>query len=695
MPGLLSGKKLRSGGSGSYIDLKGAQPQLPPTDTTSTGYTLVTDSLLVTSYRSSLGNIQFDHGSLYSNVPYQNVNIIGTGTSTVIVSGGVANTGTNTGTLLVQGGIGIRDGIWTGQDIHVNGLTIGQGWQGLNNIVIRGVATPQVDDALTGQESIVIGYDALQGLSTSFKSIAIGRHALSSGTGIQSSIAIGDGALKNIGTYHSFPAASITAATKSAPVVLTAAAHGLTSGTMVTISGIVGMVQLNNTICYTKPLTANTVGLYRDVNMLLPLNGTSYDTYVGGGLISIDTLWNKNLAIGVDAGKKLIDGEQNVFLGDEVAQNLTTGSYNILLGHEVGNNLIRGNANISIGGDNLVDGLDNQVNIGSLLYYNGDGYTQINSDIGFGLGINAVPTLFLTSIIAATNTNPIVITNSGTYDVSSGTQIVITDVVGMTELNTQIYYGSYVNTTSFSIYYDENLTIPVDGTAFGAYISGGEVSVLEPYGTMSVWGGVGIAGNLIVTDEVDLYSGMRVRGIITGTVTTAVNLAGGATGGIAYQTTGSTTDFIPLGSSSTLLYSNGTVPYWIDVNDLKNDSKNTENVFINTTVPENTYYLVLSENIGNNSPLNSETGLSYITANATTSSYFSSGTHILNVPGSIYSIDGNASQGHLLYTPTVTVGIVPHDNPRPGDSWVDPGNSAFYQWIIEDGNGYWLQTAII
>jgi hypothetical protein len=695
MPGLLSGKSLRRGGSGSYIDLKGAQPQLPASPTTSTGYTLVTDSLLVTSYRSSLGNIQFDYGSLYSNVPYQNINIIGTGTSTVIVSGGVANTSTNTGALIVQGGIGISDGLWTGKDIHVNGLTIGQGWEGLNNIVISGVATPQVDDASSGQESIVIGHDALQGLSTSYKSIAIGSNTLSSGTGIRSSIAIGDSALKNIGTYHSFSVATITSANNAAPIVLTAVNHGLTSGTLVTISGVVGMIQLNGKVCYTKPLTTDTIALYRDINMLLPLDGYSYSTYVSGGSISIATLWNYNIGIGIDAGEQLINGEQNIFLGDKVAQSLTTGSYNIYIGHEVANNMTRGSANISIGGDNIVDGLDNQVNIGSLLYYNGDGYTQLNSDMGFGLGNNAIPTSFLTSIIGATNTTPVVITNSGTHDVSSGTQIVITDVVGMTELNTQIYYGSYINTTSFSIYYDEALTLPVDGTEFGTYISDGTVNALEPYGTMSIWGGVGISGNLIVTDEVDLYSGMRVRGIITGTITTAVNLAGGATGGIAYQTTGSTTNFIPIGSSSTVLYSNGTVPSWIDLNSITSDSENSMNIFINTTVPENTYYLALTENIGDNSPLHSEMGLSYITTNATTSSYFSSGTHVLNVPGSIYSIDGNASQGNLLYTPKVTVGTIPHTNPRPSDSWIDTDNSAFYQWIVEDGNGYWLQIANI
>jgi len=53
MPRLLSGSTLRRGGSGEFLDLKGAQPQLPPTPTTSTGYTLVTDNLLRTSYRSA------------------------------------------------------------------------------------------------------------------------------------------------------------------------------------------------------------------------------------------------------------------------------------------------------------------------------------------------------------------------------------------------------------------------------------------------------------------------------------------------------------------------------------------------------------------------------------------------------------------------------------------------------------------
>ena len=58
MPSLLSGSTLRRGGSNTFIDLKGAQPQFPPNADTSTGYTIVTNALFVTTVTSSLGNIE-------------------------------------------------------------------------------------------------------------------------------------------------------------------------------------------------------------------------------------------------------------------------------------------------------------------------------------------------------------------------------------------------------------------------------------------------------------------------------------------------------------------------------------------------------------------------------------------------------------------------------------------------------------
>lgn len=126
MPGLISGSTLRRGGSGQFIDLKGAQPQLPPTPTTSTGYTLITDEKLVTTYSSSLGNIQFSSSTAYSNIPGQSLTLIGTGTTSVHVTGGTATTSTNTGALVVDGGVGIRDNLFVGGNTTLQKLTLNQ-----------------------------------------------------------------------------------------------------------------------------------------------------------------------------------------------------------------------------------------------------------------------------------------------------------------------------------------------------------------------------------------------------------------------------------------------------------------------------------------------------------------------------------------------------------------------------------------
>ena len=696
MPSLLSKSTLRRGGSGQFIDLKGAQPQLPPTPTTSTGYTLVTDNLLRTSYRSSLGNLEFISGTIFSNIDNQDIKLIGTGTGVVVVAGGTVSTSTNTGALIVKGGVGISDTLWAEKDIHVNGLTIGQGWQGLNNIVIQGVASPQVDEEFNGQESIVVGYDALMGLDTSYKSIAVGRYALSSGTQINNSIAIGDSALKNLGTYHVLFAATITNVTIGGPaVVVTAPGHGLSTGTLITLDGIVGTTELNDVNYYINVTSTSTISLYSDINLSIPVTGAGYTSYVSSGTVYINTVWDDNIAIGTDAGRSVINGRQNLIIGDRSAVNITTGSYNIFLGHEVGNNITQGNANISIGGDNLIDGFDNQVNIGSVFYYDGDGYLQLNSNTGLGLGTELSATVYLTDVLSIDKTNPVVIHIDSTYEISTGTEVVLTEIVGTTELNDQIFWASYLSTTTFSIYHDEALTLPVDGTGYGTYVSGGKINRLSPYGALTVLGGTGITGDLMVTGMATFYNGMNVRYLITGTITTATNLAGGVIGSIPYQTAAGKTAFIPIGSTNTVLISNGTTATWADVNGLSsglaNTATNSDNVFINSALPFQTYYLGLSEIIGDYSPINGDSALTYVTTDTNTSSYFVTGTNVLNVPGSIYSMEGNPEENYLLYAPKVTISTSTPLNPRVGDFWIDPNFGVELQFIKDGTSTFWIQ----
>jgi hypothetical protein len=207
-----------------------------------------------------------------------------------------------------------------------------------------------------------------------------------------------------------------------------------------------------------------------------------------------------------------------------------------------------------------------------------------------------------------------------------------------------------------------------------------------------VYGGVGIHGNLIVDDRVDVYAGMWVESLITGTITTATNLEGGVLGSIPYQTAPGETDFIPIGASDTVLTSDGSTATWQALGSITvGGAIDADNAFINSTITETSYYLTLNESIGTYTALISDISLTYVTTTATTSTYFYSGTNVLNVPGSIYSIDGNSYEQNLLYTPRVTISSTPPPNPRVGDFWINSTTGYELQWVNDGGNKFWIQ----
>ena len=155
MPGLISGKTLRAGGSGQFIDLKNAQPQLPASPTTSTGYTLITSDKLVTTYASSLGNIQFADGVAYSNIPGQSLTLVGTDTTSVIISGGTETTSTNSGALVVQGGIGIWGNIKVAGSADVTkSLYVAQTATFVSDLTVQGNIFATGELNVTGQSGV-------------------------------------------------------------------------------------------------------------------------------------------------------------------------------------------------------------------------------------------------------------------------------------------------------------------------------------------------------------------------------------------------------------------------------------------------------------------------------------------------------------------------------------------------------------
>ena len=383
MSSLLSASKLRIGGSGEFLPLAGAMPQLPAT-TSTTGFTLITNQLLQTRYASSLGNIEFDKANMYSNLSEGTVRILMTGTTSI-------STSTASGTLVVTGGVGIGKNLWVKQDIHVNDLTIGQGIDNGNNITFVGTYTEITPG--DGQNTISIGYNALTKSIKAYKSIAIGNNALGQGIGITNSIAIGDGALSNLGTIAESVVATISNVAQLNPIIVTTyASHGLITGDRVLITDVTGMIELNENNYYVEVTDSVTFKLYSDLILNTPIDGTGYTAYVSDGTISRYVLSNNNIGIGVDSGKNLVEGRKNFFFGDRVAENMINGSANVLIGSDVARNMITGNGNISISGDNLVDGVDNQINIGSVFYYNGSGDLNILSNTDVGLGTESTST---------------------------------------------------------------------------------------------------------------------------------------------------------------------------------------------------------------------------------------------------------------------------------------------------------------
>lgn len=726
MPKLLSGSIIRRGGSEEFLDLRGAMPQLPTSPSTTTGFTLYTDELLRTTYRSSLGNIEMNLGQMWSNQPDGVLTLVGTGTGYVYVDSSVQSESTDTGALVVGGGLGVAGGIWAGQDIHVNQLTIGQGFQGQNNIVIQG--PDPIPDAEyeypDGQENIAIGWSALKNIGSAIKSIAIGRNALGSGTNIVKSLAIGDSALQLVGTvpqnliytltnYTGYVGTAISGATNDTPVVITALNHGLSTGQRVTIvdvdglstttntingpivfslvndksffvnilttdtfelhsgpelststaingdpltwsayssggfvykpaeidvsgtdyttgteiilDGIVGPVELNGNTFWVYPVTGTVFQLYQDNILAKGYNGTSSTAYVSDGVTHRNLKKDNNIALGTNAGNKLYDGEQNFFFGDNIAPNLTTGSYNFFMGHDVALNMTKGSGNISFMGGNLVDGVDNQVNIGGILYYNGDGFLQLNADTGLGLGTNS--------------------TSSTT-------------------------------------------------------------------GALVVFGGQGILN--------DLWVGGTIYSNLVGLASTATNVAGGAGGSLIYQADTGTTTALAIGTTGTILLSNGSVPRWADPSELASmTATNATNILVGDA-SSGTYYLGMVDIIGGYTQVDSTATVTYSPATQTleveklvvksqasnTSSTASQALLVhggigvsqdVFVEGSVYSQDGNPQESQLLYTPRVTISSTPPTTStnRVGDYWIDSGSGLSLQWVKDGTSTFWLQVGAI
>lgn len=75
----------------------------------------------------------------------------------------------------------------------------------------------------------------------------------------------------------------ITAATKTNPVRITSANHGLADSYNIKIRNVGGMVELNGNTYYVDVIDANTFDLYSDAGLTTSVDGTGYSAYTSGG----------------------------------------------------------------------------------------------------------------------------------------------------------------------------------------------------------------------------------------------------------------------------------------------------------------------------------------------------------------------------------------------------------------------------
>ena len=102
-----------------------------------------------------------------------------------------------------------------------------------------------------------------------------------------------DNVLKSLVFAKPDQKATISGATAADPVVITSTAHGLSDGDKVSISGVVGMVELNATVHYAKVTgySTTTFGLYSDSGLTATVDGSGYTAYSSGGYVDMPKLY--------------------------------------------------------------------------------------------------------------------------------------------------------------------------------------------------------------------------------------------------------------------------------------------------------------------------------------------------------------------------------------------------------------------
>jgi microcystin-dependent protein len=99
------------------------------------------------------------------------------------------------------------------------------------------------------------------------------------------------------------------------------------------------------------------------------------------------------------------------------------------------------------------------------------GSLQLSSVFRLGGGTTTL------NISNVSTTSPVTVTTSTAHNLIDGAYVSISGVSGTVQLNGQAYYAKVLSTTVVSLYSDSSLSVPIAGTTFTTYASGGTLTV--------------------------------------------------------------------------------------------------------------------------------------------------------------------------------------------------------------------------
>lgn len=221
---------------------------------------------------------------------------------------------------------------------------------------------------------------------------------------------------------------TITGITKAEPAVVSVSgSHGLVDGDFVTITGVVGMTQINNGSYYINSTGAGTFELYTDSALVNKLDSSAFTSWSSGGTV---------------------ESPIKFYSGDRIYIS-------------------------SVGG--MVELNDNKYYVKPLTYrtfelYNDSLLTSPVDSTGYTTYTSGglVEENFTYAITAVTNANPARVTFSESHHYSDGDLIKIENATGMTRIN-GTYYAKVFNATSIELYVESTLVTTINTTNVTTY----------------------------------------------------------------------------------------------------------------------------------------------------------------------------------------------------------------------------------